>query len=195
MMVQNYGHPPAKETAMNCPRCRTTLATRTIDGVEIDECRDCQGIWLDAEKLRRLKDQADPDLKWMDFELWDHADRFHIADKPVECPTCTATLVAIEYGDTDVEIDYCTGCRGVWLDADEFGKIIAHLSEDLLTTESSEYLRASLEEARELVTGPESFLSEWKDFVTVLRMLQYRLLGENPRLGRALAEFQAKSQF
>ena len=104
-------------------------------------------------------------------------------------------LVAIEYGDTGVEIDYCNGCRGVWLDADEFGKIIAHLSEDLLTTESSEYLRASLEEAKELVTGPESFLSEWKDLATVLRMLQYRLLGENPRLGRALAEFQAKSQF
>ncbi len=29
----------------------------------------------------------------------------------------------------------------------------------------------------------------------MLRMLQYRLLGENPKLGRALAEFQAKSQF
>ena len=65
----------------------------------------------------------------------------------------------------------------------------------MLATGSSEYLRASLEEAKELVTGPESFLSEWKDFATVLRMLQYRLLGENPKLGQALAEFQAKSQF
>ncbi len=180
---------------MNCPRCQTELETRSVEGVEIDECRDCQGIWLDAEKLRRLKDGTDPDLQWMDFELWDHADRFHLTEKPIDCPACSVPLVAIEYGDTGVAIDCCNGCRGVWLDADEFGKIIAHLSQDLLTTESSEYLRASLEEARELVTGPESFLSEWKDFVTVLRMLQYRLLGENPGFGRALAEFQAKSQF
>ncbi len=180
---------------MKCPRCHIELNSRSIQDIEIDECRDCQGIWLDAEKLRRLKDGADPDLQWMDFELWDHANRFHLAEKPIECPTCATALVAIEYGDTGVEIDYCTDCRGVWLDADEFSKIIARLSEDLLTTEASEYLRASLEEAKELVTGPDSFLSEWKDFTTVLRMLQYRLLGENPKLGRALAEFQAKSQF
>ncbi len=178
---------------MNCPHCQTELRTRTIEGVKIDECRDCQGIWLDAEKLRRLKDAADPDLQWMDFELWKYADRFQIAEKPIDCPTCAVSLVTIEYGDTGVTIEYCNGCRGVWLDSGEFGKIIAHLSEDLLTTESSDYLRASLEEAKELITGPESFLSEWKDFVTVLRMLEYRLLSENPKLASALAEFQAKS--
>lgn len=180
---------------MNCPRCRTELETHSINDIEIDECRNCQGIWLDAERLRRLKDQADPDLQWMDFELWNHAGRFHVAEKPIDCPACAVALVGIDYSNTGVEIDYCTACRGVWLDADELGKIIAHLSEDVLATESSEYLRASLEEAKELVTGPESFLSEWKDFATVLRMLQYRLLGENPKLGQALAEFQAKSQF
>ena len=115
---------------MKCPRCHIELNSRSIQDIEIDECRDCQGIWLDAEKLRRLKDGADPDLQWMDFELWDHANRFHLAEKPIECPTCATALVAIEYGDTGVEIDYCTDCRGVWLDADEFSKIIARLSED-----------------------------------------------------------------
>ena len=104
----------------------------------------------------------------MDFELWDHGDQFQISEKPIACPACSVPLVAIEYGDTGVAIDCCNGCRGVWLDAGEFGRIIAHLSEDLLATESSEYLRASLEEAKELITGPESFVSEWKDFVTVL---------------------------
>jgi Zn-finger nucleic acid-binding protein len=180
---------------MNCPHCQIELETNSIDDIKIGECRDCQGIWLDAERLRLLKDQADPDLQWMDFELWNHADRFHITEKPVDCPACAVALVAIDHSNTGVEIDYCTACRGVWLDANELGKIIAHLSEDVLATGSSEYLRASLEEAKELVTGPESFLSEWKDLATVLRMLQYRLLGENPKLGQALAEFQAKSQF
>ena len=82
---------------MNCPHCRTPLETRSTDGVEIDECPSCQGIWFDADELRRVKDEADPDLRWLDFELWMHADRFQLAEKSVDCPTCSIPLVAIDY--------------------------------------------------------------------------------------------------
>jgi Zn-finger nucleic acid-binding protein len=179
---------------MKCPSCQSRFETRSTGGVEIDECSGCQGIWLDADELRQVKDGSDKDLNWMDFELWKHPDRFRVNSNRMKCPTCTTALVAIDYDDTGVEVDFCTQCRGVWLDGGELEKIIAHLSEELLTKDTSAYVRASLEEAKELVTGPESFLSEWRDLATVLRMLQYRLLSENPRLGSALAEFQAKSQ-
>ena len=178
---------------MKCPRCQDKVETRSTGGVEIDECSSCQGIWLTADELRRLKDETDKDLAWMDFELWKHPERFRVDSKRIQCPTCATALVAIDYDDTGVEVDFCTDCRGVWLVGGELEKIIEHLSEELLPKDSSDYVRASLEEAKELVTGPESFLSEWKDLATVLRMLQYRLLSENPRLGSALAEFQAKS--
>lgn len=180
---------------MNCPHCQTELETRSTNDIEIDECPSCQGIWFDADELRRTKDKSDPDLKWMDFEIWKHEDRFQVSEKARKCPKCSVVLAAVTYDDTGVEVDFCSDCRGVWLDAGELENIIDHLTDDLLNKGVSEYLRASLEEAKKLVTGPESFLSEWEDFAAVLRMLQYRLLGENPRLGRALAEFQAKSQF
>lgn len=180
---------------MKCPRCQTELQTRPTDGIEIDECSSCQGIWFDNDELRRVKDQTDNDLNWMDFELWKHEDRFRIAAKPIDCPKCKVAMVAIDYDETGVEIDFCPECRGAWLDAGEFEKIIDSLSEELLGKEVPDYLRASLEEAKELITGPESFFSEWKDFTTVLRMLQYRIFGEKPNIGRALAEFQAKTQF
>ena len=180
---------------MDCPRCQTALQTRSTDGVEIDECPGCRGIWFDADELRRVKDESDPDLNWMDFELWKHPEKFHVAGRPINCPKCASPLVAIDYGDTGVEVDFCTECRGVWLDANELGKIIDNLSDELLTKDVSDYLRASFAEAKELVTGPERFFSEWKDFATVLRMLQYRILSDSPKLGSALAEFQAKSQF
>lgn len=35
----------------------------------------------------------------------------------MNCPACKNPLVAIEYH--QVEVDYCTACRGVWLDAGE----------------------------------------------------------------------------
>ena len=178
---------------MLCPRCQTPLETRSTDGVDIDECPGCQGIWCDSGELRRVKDEADPDLAWMDFDLWRHPERFRVAERPIDCPACAVPLVAIDYDDTGVEVDFCTACRGVWLDADELTRIIHSLSAELLSKDVSDYLHASLEEARELVTGPESFLSEWKDFSTVLRMLQYRILSENPRLGRLLADLQSNS--
>jgi len=40
----------------------------------------------------------------------------------------------------------------------------------------------SIKEAAEIITGPEAFISEWKDFATVLRMMQYRMFVENPKL-------------
>ena len=33
------------------------------------------------------------------------------------CPVCKKNMIVVEY--RDVELDYCTGCRGVWFDSDE----------------------------------------------------------------------------
>jgi Zn-finger nucleic acid-binding protein len=180
---------------MKCPRCKTGLLTRTTAGVEVDECPACQGIWFDADELRRVKDETDPDLNWMDVDLWKHLERFRVAAGPVDCPRCKIPLFAVQYGDTGVEIACCKSCRGAWLEAEALERIIDHLSEELLTKDVPDYLRATLREAKELVTGPESFLSEWRDFTTVVRMLQYRILAEHSRLAGMFAEFQAKSQF
>ena len=53
--------------------------------------------------------------------------------------------------------------------------MIEQLTEELLTRPFSDYIKTSLEEAKEIITGPESFLLEWKDFNTVLNMMQLRL--------------------
>lgn len=37
-----------------CPKDGTALVTRTSDGVEIDECTTCHGVWLDAGELEAL---------------------------------------------------------------------------------------------------------------------------------------------
>lgn len=40
----------------------------------------------------------------------------------MKCPSCEQTLVMSER--QGVEIDYCPGCRGVWLDRGELDKIL-----------------------------------------------------------------------
>lgn len=180
---------------MKCPKCNSELEHKAGSSIEVDECPKCGGVWLDEGALRKAKDHADPDTNWMDFELWKHQDLFKAAPKGVLCPQCNANLVQIEYEHTGVIVDYCVKCHGVWLDAGEFEKIVDALQQELLTKSVSGYFKAALEEAKELVTGPESFISEWRDLATVVRMLELRILTANPKLQQSLESIQRRAPF
>lgn len=44
---------------MNCPRCGSVqLLERERDGVRVDGCPDCRGIWLDRGELERIVERA-----------------------------------------------------------------------------------------------------------------------------------------
>jgi Zn-finger nucleic acid-binding protein len=161
-----------------------------IDAHEIDECPKCQGTWFDRDALRKVKDQTDPDLNWMDFELWKHPDRFQVEVLAAKCPKCALEMAVIDYDKTGVTVEYCTRCRGFWLDAGKFEKIIDALTLELETKSTSEYIKESLQEAKEIILGPEDMISEWRDFLTVVRMLHYRILVDNPKLQKALLDIQ-----
>ena len=53
-----------------------------------------------------------------------------------------------------------------------------------------DYVKATITEAKELLTGPESFISEWKDFTTILRFLEYRFLSFHPKIQSTIVSFQ-----
>jgi len=160
---------------MKCLTCDEELKTSKIGNVEIDECKKCKSIWFEDDELRKAKDQTDTDLNWMDFEIWKHADKFQFGEESLTCPKCNEKMVTIKYAGTTVEVDYCRKCKGTWLDGGEFEKIIDELTKELLSKSSSGYLKATLQEAKEIITGPEGFISEWKDFLTVLRFFNTRL--------------------
>ena len=44
---------------MNCPRCTSELKAVPRDGIEIDVCPACKGVWLDAGELERLSNAED----------------------------------------------------------------------------------------------------------------------------------------
>jgi len=175
---------------MQCPKCNGAMEAREIEAVEVDACSKCAGIWFDQDELRTAKDQTDPHLNWMDFEIWKHADRFRFSQQANNCPVCQISMVKIDYGDTGVEIDYCPRCRGTWLDEGKFTNIISALESESASKSLPDYLKASLEEAQAIVTGPEPVISEWKDFMTVLRMFQYRFFVENPDLQNTVTGIQ-----
>jgi uncharacterized protein len=55
---------------MHCPRCeQATLDEREREGITVDVCRTCRGIWLDRGELEKLiarttRDLDDPGHGW-----------------------------------------------------------------------------------------------------------------------------------
>lgn len=39
---------------MTCPKCGGAMRTHARNGVVIDQCRDCHGLFLDAGEFERL---------------------------------------------------------------------------------------------------------------------------------------------
>ena len=56
---------------MKCPRCDADLSISDRQGIEIDFCPKCRGVWLDrgeldkiVERAARFKDDDDDDDRW-----------------------------------------------------------------------------------------------------------------------------------
>lgn len=47
---------------MLCPRCQVGLAMSERQGVEIDYCPQCRGVWLDRGELDKIIDRNARDL-------------------------------------------------------------------------------------------------------------------------------------
>lgn len=45
---------------MRCPRCESALVEIDRDGVTIDRCERCRGVWLDRGELEKLQAKASP---------------------------------------------------------------------------------------------------------------------------------------
>ena len=49
---------------MNCPRCQTVVLTeRERDGLLVDICATCRGVWLDRGELEKLISRATRELE------------------------------------------------------------------------------------------------------------------------------------
>lgn len=98
-----------------CPRDRTPLAHEKIGSVVVDRCPKCRGAFFDAAEVGRLT---------KDKELAKYLACVHgAATSPMVCPACGG-LMDLDKVD-GVEMDHCTSCLGVWLDAGELDRLKA----------------------------------------------------------------------
>lgn len=59
---------------MNCPNCNVNLLISDRQGIEIDYCPQCRGIWLDRGELDKLIERSAAETKWTKYT--DDDDRY-----------------------------------------------------------------------------------------------------------------------
>lgn len=111
---------------MRCPVDSEVLKKTTYEAqIEIDQCPACSGMWLDYGELESIQDSKENDYseelgKIPDF--FEQSYKLALAKKEgaYSCPCCGKEMEKREYGlCSQIMIDVCPSCRGVWLNRDE----------------------------------------------------------------------------
>lgn len=174
---------------MKCPSCGATTSPTELKSIRVDRCPSCGGVWCDRDQLRLLKDrEAHGDYRWIDVDLWKDASKLRSGrQRGLRCPGDEQAMTTVHYGESDVSVDICGACQGVWLDGTDYERIVAYLNERVNAETVTDYLDDVREEFVEVFTGPEGPLSELKDLVKVLYLLQLRFAIEHLNLSSILA--------
>ncbi len=181
------------KTSQICPSCGANLNSYEVFGIEIEGCPECNGFFLDRDELRKLKDRSIRDswgnLRWMDDEV-EAIEKARIMFSKRICPKCKGVrFLSSIFGDSNIIIDHCPSCHGIWLDKDEFQSIVQYLSEQLNKLSSAEMASNAYQEIKEIWNGPENKISEILDAKAAISALLEITIFEHPTLGKIISSF------
>ena len=164
---------------MKCPKCSAELEDFTSQGLKLARCSSCHGIWFSKDELKKVIDDRDMDLSWMHFDLWSEKGKFNAAPGKKLCPKCKKQMVVLRYDNSEVKMDVCADCGGVWLDSGEFTKIIDFLEKALLKKDVPGYIAEMAKEGERMILDPAHSAVEAGHFLILTKLLQYRILSEH----------------
>ena len=112
----------SKERApLRCPHCKSAelTATEAEAGLRFFSCLQCQGNWIRGAEYWKWLEERGPNLP----ERWDQDSGLSLAESGshIDCPECRFRLVKYLVGHGfSFTIDHCEGCRGSWLEKNEW---------------------------------------------------------------------------
>ncbi len=106
------------------------MITLELQGVEIDYCTDCNGIWLDAGELELLLGEPEKAKQLLgSFKIYSNS-----TEKIRKCPICDKKMKKVIVGPSKptLLIDKCRKGDGLWFDKGELPRIFerAELDKD-----------------------------------------------------------------
>jgi Zn-finger nucleic acid-binding protein len=170
------------EIMLDCPRDGARLVSVDLDGLHLDTCPVCAGLWFDLGELRRAEELEDHDLHWLEFTLWRDEGSFELTPTPMRCPRCSERLGSALYHDTGVLVHMCPSCEGTWLDHGDLEFIVRHLEAELHALPTSSLVAASVREAAVLVGQRGALATDWADLRGLLQLVAKRVGSRNQGL-------------
>jgi len=167
---------------MVCPNCSHTLEEVAVDHCRVHRCNKCGGIWFEKDEFEAAKDGRDQDLSWLDFDLWSDLDKLKAGGTFLDCPADGNPLYRIKYGPTEVAVDVCIQCQGIWLDKGELDKIISDLREKVNSETLPEYFNYLEKEVKNLFLDPGHSREELRHIAIITKLIEYRLVAQHPKI-------------
>lgn len=123
---------------MNCPNCNSELVPSKRHGVDVEFCPKCEGMWLSAQELEQLEDEA------FDFGEEEKSTlAFNPSPDNRPCPQCGKAMKSFDYRFFDLKMDFCEEGHGYWLDKDGDTRVL-----ELMKKEEADVQRKYLLEDR-----------------------------------------------
>jgi hypothetical protein len=113
----------ADATNLCCVKCNSILDRATFEGLEIDLCPKCGGLWLDRGEITRTAKLPTEELARLRTLLTGRSGPPPVpTENKAPCPACPGSLNEVMLG--DVHVDYCNKCHGLFLDKGELEQAI-----------------------------------------------------------------------
>jgi len=129
------------------------------------------------------KNKADEGLSWLDFDPFGKdTEKLSVASDGKQCPECEKKMQSLTYVQSKVVIDKCQSCEGVWLSHGELEKIIRYLEKVVDSESVKDLSKDTFKEFIKIFTGHKGVISEVKDYLAVLNILEIRIALEHPKL-------------
>jgi Zn-finger nucleic acid-binding protein len=105
---------------MNCPTCKASelRPVLTKQGVEVDYCDSCGGIWLDKGEIFHFTKRR----KQLANALKNAVQQARPTSR--QCPKTGEALQELPLFDGTLVIDYCPASGGMWFDKGELKKVL-----------------------------------------------------------------------
>ncbi|MGM0442065.1 MAG: M48 family metalloprotease [Elusimicrobiota bacterium] len=112
---------------MKCPNCpdHKLETTFTKQGVEIDVCKECGGIWLDKGEIFHFV--AKNPQKFHD-QFYSAIKEGKLTSK--KSPRTGKNMKEIKLLDGDLLVDFCPVSKGLWFDRKELAKLTKHFGKE-----------------------------------------------------------------
>lgn len=122
---------------MLCPKCNAKMQLVMYEGIGVERCVSCRGLWFDMLEHEHLK--AIEGSEAIDIGNAETGKHFNDVDD-IECPHCSSPMLKmVDANQPHIWYEGCPSCYGVFFDAGEFRdykeKTVMDFFRDLFTKE------------------------------------------------------------